>query len=212
MKEFKFNRVWQVLYPVLVYFILYQVARMVFRKLLPEGFSDLFCLMLSAIITIIPLYLIYVKLPIDKASPMFQKEDYKASTLILGTVLTGILINVFAAKFPIINTSEGFAEANKVLFSDGKLVMILANVIIIPFLEELLYRAIVLGQLSMWINEILAVIISALFFGLFHFNIVQFVYAFIMGILLGLIYVKYKKLWMPYLAHALVNLFVVLQS
>mgnify|MGYP007070013329 CR=1 FL=1 len=42
MKDFKFNRVWQVLYPVLVYFVLYQVARVAFRALLPEIFSDLF--------------------------------------------------------------------------------------------------------------------------------------------------------------------------
>ena len=43
-----------------------------------------------------------------------------------------------------------------------------------------------------------------------HFNVVQFLYGFVMGLALGYIYVRYRRLWIPMAAHGLVNFVVIL--
>ena len=52
--------------------------------------------------------------------------------------------------------------------------------------------------------------LSAFLFGIMHFNVVQFLYGFVMGLALGYIYVRYRRLWIPMVAHGLVNFVVIL--
>ena len=77
-------------------------------------------------------------------------------------------------------------------------------------MEELLYRGIVLGQLLLWMKPAAAVLISAILFGIFHFNVVQFLYAFLVGLLIGAVYVKTGRLFLCMLGHGLTNLMVLL--
>ena len=51
----------------------------------------------------------------------------------------------------------------------------------------------------------IAIVVSALFFGLFHLNVVQGLYAFIIGLLLAYVYEKYKSIWAPILFHVAAN-------
>lgn len=60
------------------------------------------------------------------------------------------------------------------------------------------------------INVKAAVIVSALFFGAFHGNLVQFVYAFIIGLMLAYVYEKFKTIWAPVIFHIGANLISVL--
>lgn len=85
--------------------------------------------------------------------------------------------------------------------------LIIMTAIIAPILEEILFRGIVMkGLLNNKVNPISAIIISALVFGIMHFNPWQFAGASLLGLVLGLVYYKTKSLLMPILLHAFNNL------
>ena len=52
-----------------------------------------------------------------------------------------------------------------------------------------------------------AIVCSALYFGLMHGQIIQIGYAFVAGIMLGIIYYSTKNLVMSIIAHAVFNIF-----
>ena len=65
--------------------------------------------------------------------------------------------------------------------------------VIFPILEELLFRKIICNRL-LPLGEGYAIFVSAAIFGLIHGNFYQFAYAFLLGALFALIYVKTGKL------------------
>lgn len=209
------NRVWQICYPVLVYYLFYVGLDALFRFLLGERVSPLFCLMLSAAGTLVPIYFIYRKLPVVRPENIFEKSDIKELPFAALIVAFGVALNVLVAHLPegfLDRVSSGYASANEVLFSDGLPILVLANVVLIPALEELLYRGILCGQLMLWHGKYAGAILSAIFFGIFHFNVVQFLYAFLVGVCLGLFYCRRHKLYLCWLAHAATNLIVILAT
>ncbi len=95
-------------------------------------------------------------------------------------------------------------QAMKALFSD-KISGYLMIAVAAPVLEEVLFRGIILRALLKKYKPWKAIMISALFFGFFHFNPWQFLYATVLGIYLGYIYWKTGSLFYPILIHWLLN-------
>ena len=122
----------------------------------------------------------------------------------------GIAFNVIITKSGLISYSAGFQKASNTLSEGTLLLKILCHAIAAPIIEELMMRGIVLGQLCLWYGPIVSVLLSSIFFGILHGNIVQFLYAVIVGIALGAMYVKTKRLSLCMLAHGLLNLIVIL--
>ena len=83
---------------------------------------------------------------------------------------------------------------------------ILSTVILAPISEELICRGLVFklaGKVSP--NFWVANIIQALSFGIMHGNWVQGIYAFALGIVLGLMYRRFQNIWLCMLLHAAMN-------
>ena len=78
--------------------------------------------------------------------------------------------------------------------------------ILAPILEELVFRKI-LCQKLLPLGEGYAILISAVIFGLCHGNFFQFFYAFGIGLILALVYVKTGKLIHTITFHAIINFF-----
>ncbi len=96
-------------------------------------------------------------------------------------------------------------EFSKLLLNPISLVLM--TVILAPILEEILFRGIIMkGMINNKVAPITAIIVSALIFGAVHFNPWQFAGAFLLGLVLGLVYYKTKSLLMPILLHAFNNL------
>lgn len=77
--------------------------------------------------------------------------------------------------------------------------------IISPLAEELVFRGIVYNELKRNYRLPLAMLISALLFGLYHMNPVQGGYGFIMGLLLAYLYEYFGSFLWPVLVHMLAN-------
>lgn len=85
--------------------------------------------------------------------------------------------------------------------------LIIMTVVLAPILEEILFRGILMkGLLNNGTRPVTAIVLSAFIFGVVHFNPWQFAGAFLLGLVLGLVYYKTKSLLMPVLLHAFNNL------
>ena len=162
MRKFRTNRLWQIIYPIVVYYLLYNVFFVALRLLFGAHASHLFLLGIARLLTIPFCYGIYKKAPIVRAEKVWDKETFPRECLyILGVVALGLILNFIISHTPLVAYSSGYAQANATLYAGGLLTKIFANCISIPILEELVYRGIVCGQLSLWYDEKIAVIISA---------------------------------------------------
>ncbi len=74
-----------------------------------------------------------------------------------------------------------------------------------PVLEETLFRGVILKALLKKYKPHWAILISAIAFGVFHMNPWQFLYATVLGLLLGYMYWKTRSLFYPILIHMLLN-------
>ena len=86
---------------------------------------------------------------------------------------------------------------------------VLATAVVPPFVEEFLFRGVILSQFRKY-GDVFAIIASALLFGLLHRNFSQIVFAFICGLALGITLVRTNNIWIPVSIHIFVNGFYVL--
>lgn len=78
-------------------------------------------------------------------------------------------------------------------------------------LEEMIYRGYILRTLRPYGN-LFAVLVSALLFGLMHGNLRQIPFAFIVGLVLGWLYVSTNNIWLPIAVHFANNAISVLME
>ncbi|MBD5547399.1 MAG: CPBP family intramembrane metalloprotease [Lachnospiraceae bacterium] len=134
---------------------------------------------------------------------------WKAATIIwLGIciqIFTSCILNLLLELAP--NLLHKYMELMEVAgLADLNVLSFVAAVILAPIGEELLCRGIIFrlaGKVSsrFWIANI----IQAFAFGLVHGNLVQGTYAFFMGLALGYIYGKYRRIWLCMLLHCAIN-------
>lgn len=77
--------------------------------------------------------------------------------------------------------------------------------IVAPIAEEYLMRALVLSRLRRFMPVWAAILIQAILFGVIHMNVLQGIYAAVLGILLGYLYVKYNSLATCIVMHIVIN-------
>lgn len=89
---------------------------------------------------------------------------------------------------------------------------LLGSCLVIPLAEELLYRGVVERRLSLLCGSAPAIVLSAVIFGVMHWNVVQFLYAGILGLLLAWLLERTGFLYAPVLAHIGANVMAVVRS
>ena len=120
----------------------------------------------------------------------------------IGSFIATILTNFYSSIF-------NYELSNTVsdMISDSPIWMItLVAVIIGPIVEEFIFRKLLMDKLGMYGDRI-AIIVSAVAFGLFHGNLFQLFYAGLFGALLAYVYSKTGNLLYPIVLHMLTNLF-----
>lgn len=92
--------------------------------------------------------------------------------------------------------------------SDNPLVVVAIMFLLVfgaPVSEEFFFRGLLTGFLNEKIGAAKAVFFSALLFAVLHFYILQFLPVLVAGILLGRIFIRTENIFIPILAHSLVN-------
>ena len=107
----------------------------------------------------------------------------------IGSLLGSLISTILTVLF-----GSGDSDVVGDLLSTGTLaVQTLFICIIGPMVEEFFFRKILIDRARAY-GEKNAILFSALMFGMFHGNITQFLYASILGVVLGYVYVRSNKL------------------
>ncbi|SKA78591.1 hypothetical protein SAMN05443428_102155 [Caloramator quimbayensis] len=174
-----------------------------------QNFTELI-LIISFIseIVIIFIGLKKAKTPLKK---IFESPKINIKNILCLMVLvvgTWFVMSGLAAIF--INNSQAARETQErlssILFGSSKeWFSILSVIIIAPVLEEIVFRGIILQGFLKNYSIKKSVIITAVLFGLFHGNIVQTPIVILLGIVLGIIYIKTSSLFICIIGHMLNN-------
>jgi membrane protease YdiL (CAAX protease family) len=111
----------------------------------------------------------------------------------------GLLMGSFPKFF------ESYTETIGSLIQGNLFVVVLYTVLIAPIAEELVFRGVILHKAGRVLPFIGANVLQAAFFGIYHQNIVQGIYAALLGFLFGLVCRKFNSLYASILLHILVN-------
>lgn len=92
--------------------------------------------------------------------------------------------------------------------SEYSLLWAVATLILPPIVEEVIFRGLILQYLGKaGASFIVANLIQAVLFGIFHMNLVQGIYTALLGFLLGYLAYRYDSIFVPMILHAIYNLF-----
>lgn len=135
-----------------------------------------------------------VKLSFKKINPLL---------ILLGFIMLniiGIVLEPLLDMFP----PENYEQV-KAMLGTGVWAVV-TMVILAPLLEEILFRGLILGSCKERFGSVWALLISATLFAIAHFSApIQVIYAFVIGLILGYIYIRTHSLITVMIIHALNN-------
>jgi len=90
--------------------------------------------------------------------------------------------------------------------SVSPIILLLSAIVIAPIYEEIIFRGILLKGMAKKINPVIALLVSALLFAVVHLNIPQGINAFLLGLVVGYIYIITESIYLSIFAHFINNL------
>lgn len=125
----------------------------------------------------------------------------------IGVIWVGILLlhsinpEMALSYLEWINSSELFSITEETTLFQYLLIFFLVS-LLGPFVEEIIFRGVMLERLGAKYGYMKGVVISSLIFGILHVDIAG---AFIFGVVLSVVYLKSFSLLLPFIIHAVNN-------
>lgn len=145
--------------------------------------------------------------------PERKKEAIWKYVIIIGlAVSAGIGSTNILTLSNISAYSAAYQETSNTLYSVSFGVQMLGYGLLVPIAEEMMFRGLVYKRLMFMSGKKSAMLLSALVFGLYHANLVQGIYGFVIGYIAAYIYEKYGSMKAPILLHAAANITSVIAT
>lgn len=225
--------IWRMVYPLLIYQVLSGLltagVEQVAARRAAEGFfpgstpaggiADGMILPLTAagaLIAAVPLGHMYWQFRTERCSFGGQsgendsrRRDLPArKRILLWSGLAGICASLCFNN--LLGMLPAFAERTRqvtnLIYSPSFGMQFLCTVVLVPFTEELVFRGLGYRRIRTELPFVWAALISAVFFGLYHGNLYQGVYACFLGILLAFLFEQSDSLLAVWEFHAAANL------
>lgn len=212
--------IWEIVYPLGIYYVVIILAMYIAQWIFGSGESRyMICQIFTSIIAL-PVMYSFFKTDQKRFSRRTIRECAQESldmlqqvlVIIVIAALLGTALNNLISMSPLVSMSKGYAEANRNFYGSTLLPELLGSVVFTPILEELLCRGIIYGRLREMTVKPAAILISSLLFGIMHFNLVQFVYAFLLGIVLALLMERAGHVYGAIVAHMTANFLAVVRT
>lgn len=142
-----------------------------------------------------------LNLPVNKKAPLRQY----IWTAILGAAVC-IGGNVLIVMTNLAFASAGYQNASAAFYAPPFAVQVVCLGLIIPVSEELLFRGLLFKRCRALMGFLPAALSISILFGFSHGNLVQFLYAMGLGMLLAYVCEKYGSLRAPILLHVAANM------
>lgn len=208
--------VWEIIVPIVLYYIVFlSTMYFIFAFIGHTTSTYMIAQIISAAVTIPFMYFASYK-PTQRMFVEKPKIDRALFVNVLWVIVITLFIsfalNNIITMSPLIGLSEGYARANESFYASTLVIELIGSAILSPIMEELVFRGIVFGNMRKIMNVPQAVFLSALLFGLIHFNIVQFVYAFLLGLVLAAFMYKSGHVYAAMIGHITANAFAVIRT
>ncbi len=145
----------------------------------------------------------------EKAMGVVQPEKAKAWKYfaVIGiAVALCVGLNCLIIMSGLSPRDEAYQETMTVMYSAPMIVQVICLGILAPVCEELVFRGLMFKRLRAQTGFLLAAIYSTTIFAVIHGNMVQIIYAFVMGMVFAYVYEKYGSVKAPILAHIGANM------
>ena len=212
------SKIWDIAYPVLMYYVTISVgiicAQLVF------GVSNESYMLCKTIGSVVALIFVFTEYKHDLMlrgeyglKPHFSLGKAVNLLAVLGiTICLSISLNNLISMSPLVEMSEEFQNASDAFYGSNIWMELLGSALITPILEEVLHRGVVYKRLRLMMGFAPSVFVSALIFAALHFNIVQFTYAFLLGIVLAIFVERTGKVYPAIVAHMVANGIAVIRT
>ena len=138
-------------------------------------------------------------------NPISFGKFMKLLAIGFGASYIGNLIGSFLLSFW--NTATGNSvgdELTTLLYGMDPLLMFISVGILGPILEELFFRKLLADRLRVF-GELVAILLPAFLFALFHMSASQLIYTFAAGVMMGYFYCRTGSYWLTTLVHMIFN-------
>ncbi len=182
-----------------------------YRELIEENM--IYIAILSGVLTLVFFWLFFLIRKVVTINKEGLLEYCKFRKLSLAQLVMTILMGVsfyfiLAGVMFFTELPRYFPEHQQLLepmFAQHFLVSIIGLGLIASLAEEIGFRGIIFNRMREDIPVMAAVFLQAVFFGFIHFNVLQSSYAFILGLLIGFLYLWTGSIWGPIIAHFTFN-------
>lgn len=171
-------------------------------------------LLLQAVVSAICLAVFGVRAVSEK---LFRKMEHKVAVrypaafcYCVAGIMCSVCCNKLLALSKLEEKSEGYRHVSDLFYGNGLLLEIFALCVLSPLVEEIVYRGFVYSRFRQKLGGVAAAAATALLFGVSHFNLVQGIYASVLGFVLGIFVWKTGSLYLAVAAHMAINLVSVL--
>lgn len=172
-------------------------------------------LLISAVLTLL-IYFIVEKV---KKSSIFKEADIKPATgKQIGLSVVGALGAMFFMNFMLTilpipqdllgDLTSGVSKLTAYPFWQA----ILANALLIPIMEEVLFRGYIFSRLEKAMPSIVAALISSVVFGLCHGGLVWAIWAFLLGMFICVVRIKSRSIVPGIIIHIIMNTYAMVVS
>ena len=172
-------------------------------------------LLISAVLTLL-IYFIVEKV---KKSSIFKEADIKPATgKQIGLSVVGALGAMFFMNFMLTilpipqdllgDLTSGVSKLTAYPFWQA----ILANALLIPIMEEVLFRGYIFSRLEKAMPSIVAALISSVVFGICHGGLVWAIWAFLLGMFICVVRIKSRSIVPGIIIHIIMNTYAMVVS
>lgn len=212
------NKIWYIAYPILFYYAVMLITMSLAQWIIGNDYAHIVPCQLFATLITIPFMLPFYRQDqalagIPGSKPKITKKTVlsAAGTVVIAACI-GIGLNNVISMTPLVTMSAGYQEANMGFYGSTLVLEILSSALFTPILEELVFRGILYNRLKRILPMPAAIVGSALIFAMVHFNVVQFIYAFLFGFVLTLLMERGSHFGYAVLGHMTANLIAVVRT
>lgn len=219
-----FSKTLQVLYPIALYWawelIVFNVLYILFASI--WGISDemknpvsVYLNALTAVSTW-PLLIWLYRQSCEPVTSHVISRRYRNRLMVgvgmIGSYAIGLAmgLNLMVTFFRLASYSASYEEVASTQYSVPLGIGLIVYGILTPITEELIFRGVLYNRIRKYFPVPVAIFLGALVFGCYHGNLVQMVYAFLMGLAINMMYEYYKHLGAPIIFHCCANFVVYL--
>ena len=183
-----------------------EITRMITEKILEQSMT---MTLISGILALLTYWIVFLVRKKKFAQEVnLRKIPAKG---ILAVLLMGITFNIvistLLATIPFPDTwMQNYQQNSSVLTGGNEVISFLATVFMAPVLEEIVFRGLIYDRLKKGMPAVVAAIISSLAFGLMHGTIIWMMYAFVLGVVLVIVFERFHSLLANMLLHFGFNL------